>query len=844
MSKSKTDDELEQYRTVEGVSEREADLVDDHELKDRFGDDKQRHYDARQSGQKFVNMYDDPAAAIRESLSNAETACINRAEAELRDAGVDVGADVRETLERASDVCGYDAQIEVTYNRSPNANTLVIEDNGIGITPERYDILRSVGYSENHNDGDRAGQFGIGYMSQFMLCGVNGFFRLKTHPYADDCNPYSTAEYLANFEYLDGQKDTIGTRFEFPKLDGAAQNIDIADAVSRYAEGMQVTVLYRDFDDTGNETGASDEFLPTFIEASYPDDALVITVENDFYKAVMSPSEKVDGSGVTTFNVTMPIDRNAGRSYKTNPTMDAKWKWDFRSKREDGPIVECESNPSLVGMVPVEDTKYQMMDNTRAEGHVAMSDVPDDAIRMPKPASSRDSFMNGFDDFWNSVSLALQDEWRSIAAQRFQSIDSAADVIDCDEKPALMRAYKEFIGYYDDPDDSFIAEQIADTFDADVPNEACDSIRLMREDVSVVKEGHSSPHTKGAEISTKLWKVIDNYGSNVYTAKTISKKKAEIVWGLDAALVKVPTTELYDVFDSRFGWTPAKKLPHSNLSEKLPELDDDVADKWENKTTTTSSSSSGSTRTSRDPSSKTIRLRRGTRRRSKWKDMRVHRIVDKLENDEPIWSSRMYDFRYLVVLDQTEQNYTARYVASQSEKSTRIIAAKVPHYVYEHLIDKPNVYSSYDAAYGDNKHTEVELTNDDDPRVVSTDDLTEDNLFVRVSEKTASMFDEDEIIRAIGEDPSDYSTTRVVTNDLFDDVFVSTLDATIFSNRGMSVYYTQINMNHVDFVREVRLSNIDEDADHYEYVIGSRDFDDESDIDEALQIAKKLDMFE
>ena len=59
MSKSDSQsDEMEQYKTTAGVAKREADLVGDHPLKSKFGDDKERKYDAEQAGARFVDMFD------------------------------------------------------------------------------------------------------------------------------------------------------------------------------------------------------------------------------------------------------------------------------------------------------------------------------------------------------------------------------------------------------------------------------------------------------------------------------------------------------------------------------------------------------------------------------------------------------------------------------------------------------------------------------------------------------------------------------------------------------------------------------------------------------------------
>lgn len=833
--------DLEQYRTSEGVSKKEADLVSEHPLKHRFGDDKERKYDAKQAGTRFVDFYDDPAAAIREFLSNAETACVRRARAELRDAGYDVPDGVREVLEKAEANVGYEAQIEVSFNRSPQGTTLIIEDNGIGINPVEYDVLRRVGYSASHGDGNRLGQFGIGFMSGFLLCGTNGGFRLKTNPYGD-YDAYSTAEYLANFEYLSDEKQETGTRFEFPTFKGAAQNIDVPEAVRRYSEGMQVTVLYRDFDDSGKETGQSDEFLPTFIEDNYPDNELVVTYEDEYFKAVMSPADG-EHNGQITFNVTMPIKRNCGPSYKSNPKFDAQWKWDFRAKKENGPIVHCESDPSIEGLVPIEDTKYQGLGADREEDHVPMSDVPDDAIRMPKPASSRDSYKGGNDEFWQYVSEKLEYAWADIAAERFEELDTWQDFVDLYTKAELMRAFNNFIGYFNDPDPTDIQDKIKETFDTDVDEDVCEKLHMMQSSVKVLKQGHSKPHIKAARTSKKLWKIIDEYGENVYTGKSVSKKKAEIVWGLDAAFVRVEDTSKYDEYEQLFGWEPAKKLPNRKLSEKLPNLDPDVADKWENKSTSSSSSSSG--RTSRDPTTKRIKLRYGTRSRSKWTKKTVSDVVDALENDEVFWSKYSAEFRYLVILDQTKDHVTASKVAGEADKSKGIAAVKVPKYVFKYLKDKPNVYGNKQAAIEDNKGTTIDVVVNGSQKTVNTTDLTDDWLFILTSQKAVDTFDAEDVAETLGYDPDDYKRITMLSENIFSEHWGDKIGAEVVkTGGGPRVYnfddYNYVGENFSDLQRSILLDSVDETHKHYEFLFG--DAPTGQRLEEALEIAEELGM--
>ena len=708
-----TDEQMEQYRSTAGAEIKTADVSsDEHALKQVLGtedSDKERVYDAKIAGERFVQFYDDSAAAIREYLSNAETACIRRAKAELRDAGVsddDIPSNIADLLEMARDVASYEPLIEVTYNRKQNETRLIIEDNGIGISVEEYQVVQRIGYSTSHGDGERLGQFGMGWMSGFQLTSIHGWFQMSTRSYITD-EAYSTQEFVGNCEYLDYQPEEYGTRFEFPSFGEAGKEINIPAKVEEFAEGMRVPVLYRHFNASGQETGQSDDYLPRNIEDDYSDDSLVVAAENEFFKAVMSPSnpENRRSGDLITYNVTMPIRRNLD-SWQDFDSFEAPWKWDFRGKREDGPIVQCESDPSLVGKAPVENTKYDNMLKEQQDKHVPMSDVPDDAIVMPGPASSRDSYMAGHDDFWTYVSKCLNEEWAEVAAERFEELDSwdAFKSMERDEKEALFRAYSQFGPGYGKNDPDNIQETLEEAFDVTVPLDVCEKIDKSRTRLWVVPRGHNQAHHKrpAKHNKRKIWQIIDEGSDGVYMGKSVSQKKAEIAWGLgDTHVVRVnpddgqTTKERYAELEELWGFKKLKDLPSSKLREKLPELDDDVADEWESRSATDhNAGNSASRRTSRDPTTKRIQVRVGKRSRRKFSKVKVSSLESTLEADEEFRVGR-YSANYLLLYDQTELSGSTP-PTRHADRNAGIAVAAVPKYVFKYLKDVSNVYTDYD----------------------------------------------------------------------------------------------------------------------------------------------------
>lgn len=701
---SQTDEvDVEKYRSTAGADPSMSDISsDEHALKQQFGDDedaKSFEYEAELMGERVAQWYDDPAAALREYLSNAETAEVRRAKMELKNAGLDVPDEVTQVLQKAKETCDYEPVIEVTHRKKPESTSLTIEDNGCGITTTEYLVLKKIGYSASHADGDRLGQFGMGFMSGFQLTGVENPFKMQTrsYPCADqdrEENAYSLLAFVTNFEYLDQLRDGYGTRFDFPNFSEKASDIDVRGKIDEFAEGMRVPVLYREFDESGTEC-YNEDYLPTALETDYPDDELTVVYEDEFFKAVMSPVEP-EGRSYVTYNISMPIRRNTS-GFKDRPTYNAPWTWDFRGKVEDGPIVVCESDDSVVGKTPIASAKYERLPDERQEDAIPRSEVPDDAIVMPTPASSRDSYEGGHDEFWTYVSKRLMEAWGDIAADRFDALDNWSDfeTLDDDDRTALLRAYDQFGPATIDNEPSTVQEEIEDGTGVTVPESVCKRLDLLQREVRVVDEGCDRPHYKRNTSPMKIWEVLDEY-ETVYMAKSISKRAAEIVWGLEepSALVRIDddasVTERYETYGELYGWTPTKKIPRTGLTEKLPSLDDDVANEWEDTSATKNTNSSGGSRTSRNPKSKRITIRHGTNSPRRMSSSRAGEVYDELDNGGSVKMGSHATAEILMLYKETEISGSAAPTSSASKRHNIGVSA-VPNYVYKYLKDADNV---------------------------------------------------------------------------------------------------------------------------------------------------------
>jgi len=825
-------DELEQYRSTAGAEVKTANVAsEDHALRNLVDDGgtKERIYDSQQAGARFVNFYDDPAAAIREYLSNSETACVRRARHELKDAGFtedEIPDGTTAMLEMAKEEVGYEPLIEVTYNRKSDEVRLVIEDNGIGISSDEYEVVQHVGYSTSHDEGGQLGNFGIGWMSGFLLTSVSGLFKMRTKSFLTD-ESYSTAEYVANFEMLDGGPDEYGTRFEFPSFGEAAKNIDIPSKVSEFADGMTIPVLYRDFNASGDETHRSDDFLATRMEDDYADDSMVVMYENEFFKAVMSPDRKENGRGTHTFNISMPIRRNTD-SFGSNNKFNAKWQWDYRGKKEDGPIVHCDSDESLIGLVPKEDTKYDRLMPDLQEKCVPMSSVPDDAISMPEPASSRDSFKSGNDDFWRHVSDKLQDEWASIAKERFTDLDSWQDFKDMerDEKEALFRAYSEFGPKYSDAEPDTIQETLEDNLGVTIDKDLGMRLHESQSKVQVVSRGSNRAHTKGASSGKQIWKVIDEAPDGVYMGVSVSQKKADIVWGLgDTHVVRVDSTDEYTEYGNDWDWEKMKDLPSRKLEEKLPELSQDIIDRYDG----VDASASNNTRSSKstggngqDPDTYRAKVRVGSNSRKYFTTYKVDKLVDKLEDDSMFKAGR-YSCKYLIIKDD---DTSARQTARVANRREDIASVRVPKYVYQYLATVDNVYESKQELYDDLAGVDVTLSDD---TTMGIQELPEADMLLSVGQKTQDYFEDrvEDFVEILGYDPDDYDRfTFIDASDLDGSWEVST-DAKVVKTGGSNSFedfedYAYKSDRFADFKFEDQIGDMDKDSKEYKALFSYR----------------------
>lgn len=853
-SDAANDDHLQQYRSTSGVETKTADIPNnDHDLKDVIGDGddaQERKYDARIAGERFVNFYDDTAAGLREFLSNAETACIDTCKLKLCEGSYEVPNAVSDIIEKAKEKTDYEPVIEVEYNRDPNATTLIIRDNGIGISRERYQVLQNVGYSTSHDDGGSAGQFGIGFLAGFLLCGVHEGFDLITRSREDEAQ-YHTVEFLANFEYGSEMRESYGTTFRFNTFcHKAKQEVNVPSAVQKFSEGMRVPVIYTDYDENGNETHRSDDYTARNIENDYPDDAMVITYEDEFVKAVMSP-ESSNTRGKTTYNVIMPIRRNVD-TYKSK--CGAPWEWDVRVKTEDGGIVHVEDDaelPSwtdsadeLIGLSPIDDQKYPGLTEHQQEDAIRRSEKPEKVVTAPRPASSRDSFKSGNDDFWKYVGQKLGEQWQKEATEMLDGLDTFDDYVSLDagDKSLVNRAYSDYgpdTTRSDNEDDksraATINEALDDSLGITLDTDVAVKLDQLKYKTRLVPRDTDEPRLKGNSHEEKVWKIIDKAGGDdVYMGKSITDKKAEIAWGLSDN-TQVVRVEDYGKWEDLFGWSKLKDLPAQNLEDKLPNLDQAAIDRWNNTTTSNKTSGSGSKRRSRDPTTKRIKVRCDTGDSDYYDKQSAGSVYDALDNGKSVscgyWSK--HSATALIIFDQNETS-RAWTVSNAANYRRNVAAAKMPTYVYDYLKQADNVYESKEEYKRECARESIELGTGVSKKLC---DLHSNDLLVVAPDSFEEQYgDQLQLVKehvcertdAISAD-SVLSTTLIQSSDVSENIYgFEQTDATLVrlpaTNTSRTVRRTcndKVSLNKGRLYLETELPDADFDADEFDYIFGT-----------------------
>jgi hypothetical protein len=721
----------EKFKTMTGISIPDIDITNNGVLDSV--DTHKRQYDPETQGKRIVELYTERDEFIREMLDNAEMAEYVRAVEMLVDAGYDEDElkssqwTMRDVMQEAKQELGYEPVIEVTYSEKESDHTLIISDNGVGIPVYKYKALRDVGYSGWNDVANGVGMHGQGTMSGFLGSGVYSKFGMITNAY-ETGETYGVEWRLDQNNELPKQREEPGTTFFWPSFCyEAEEEVDVADAVEEYSEGLRVPVKYEHYDEDGNLVDAkSDEFESLYLEDTLPDHALVVTYEDEFVKLVWSPKIKRP----KTFNVAHPTKRNDGKYSTRNKSYQMPSGYHLRIKQEapKGFVYECPSQPELEGRKLVGEGKLDQIDEDERDEYVSLRDVPDDTIFTPSVTGDRGSFENTerVQAFSERVSEKARENLREQCAELFRSIDSFRGFVDVEGGDAKLLdiATKEFLTVYSKNDPDRLQTQIKNEFDADIPMEAIKRYDDMDDTVSLAprKRNPSSVGRRHNRTEKNITDVLQLAGEDgqVYMQQRLTHRpKVALAWELheNNQVVQVSTRK-YDEYREKYGWKVLKELPTSGFEDAFPEhdFDDDWLDKYDGSVGASTSTTSSSSSVGPDLSDLDFDEERAKKRRlkvrtgtggSNFKKGTGEHVHDVFDGDV----EEVLGAKHLVVYDANEYGASAGTHLHTTTQSPTAYAV-VPKYVRDYLLQASRVFT--EAQYKQFlREQEIEFSADD-----------------------------------------------------------------------------------------------------------------------------------
>lgn len=756
-------------KTVHGHETSDLDVADDdHPLADM---DTKRQAPIEHVAENVARRYDEVPVFLREYVGNANTACVQSAKYKIRQAGrtdeVNMKS-VKEVLEFASEEFDYEPVVTVEYNRNPDARwTLIIDDNGIGVSRQKAPAIRDIGLSGWHDDETTNGEFGQGTMSGFMPAGMHGEFWMATFAEESD-EKYRVAWKLTDIDRLPPDhtletRESYGTTFVWPTFVEEAQDMDVQKKLEEYVSGLAVPVIYKEYDHRGKLIEEED-YTPKSIEERYPEDSAKIVYEDQFGKAVWSPDNPTDGNGTMTWCGYQPIGRNDGKYGTNNSSFNMPSSFDIRVKTESGQIVEVDGSMDHpdVGKELVSNQKYDNLPEEKKEGRIPRSDMPTgEVIVSPVPTDDRDRFeTQHVKDYMRRYSRKLEEQMKQNVGEVLDDCDGFEDIIELDhsKRNLLFKGIDEYLSLYSrrqDPDG--MVEHVEEVLGATIDASFAKKIDGAQSNVSLVSRGASRPGKKHYREKMDAWKVVKKAGDgDVYMGQTITDWKAEVAWDLhdDNQVVHVDTKN-YDKWEDIFGWKKLKDLPswRKTLEEYGDVLSDDVKSTVKRRAPSSSGaggSMSTSVQVTIDDAAKDldfdverakqryIKIRQAQRTSSRRK---AGDVYEELEDGE----TTAYGADTVIAYRETD-DYLADAGEHLANRGEGVAYTVVPNYVYDYLIRNDNVVTEdeYIEQYSEQEAEHVWHEDGDDSTQLP--DLGERDLFVNINQGTIEQVEKYDVL--------------------------------------------------------------------------------------------------
>ncbi len=539
------------------------------------------------------DIYEYTSAGLREPLTNAVTAIMR---------AINEGF-----IEESEGIIEIDL-----YSDNENAERLIIRDNGIGITRAEVDkVISSIGDSTSRSDATLTGQFGMGFLATWMLCGgQDSGFIMNTNARGVDEEPLSGIWTSNKFREFDSEntkfsKNQYGTELDI-MLDNSIKTEDIENWVDNFATTTRVSVLFTEYKSDG--TVVDEEYPPydmiekykTLVEkfnqqsgishnkaVDYKDEEyrikeqhfaeqeLFYTFETDYFLAVNTGiGKKITKRHSSSRNLRefilldVPINiwNLSSGSLKNFPLNGLEILF-----KVETPVVV--SGPNEGKFVVSENEAQKFGDDFISEKDIYETDIVTLQI-----VGNRDSLK--FDEvFFNWLGNQFFKKYYKDLEHKFMNITTVEEYINASH--IEREKFNEFLDAFNpntyNVKNRKTLEKIEKVMDKSFSDNFKQTFRMLEKTkISVAKKGNKGVSRAENRINIPLIEIVDetyNTDNNVYMGHRITQERAEFVWGADNDHKVVQVTSNHQsIYEEVFNW---KKLNELDYETDLS-MDDSV----------------------------------------------------------------------------------------------------------------------------------------------------------------------------------------------------------------------------------------------------------------------------
>ncbi len=472
------------------------------------------------------DIYPSPKVGIREAITNAITA-----------------------TKKVNDE-NFEPIINISVNNEErNRPCLIIEDNGIGMTMQTIrDVVSYIGRSTVRDDNQKSGQFGMGFLALFSLCGSNGGFIMHTNSRKNNSEPISGVWKDGGFSRFETNspesQNMIGTKFEIMLREEISVK-DVRKWVKNTAKWSRVPILYEDKTYDGVY---SNEFGVSKIDSLVTKDSPSITIDNKYYKVICSTNLKE----TPTILLDVLIDRgDVDVPYIPFDNIAIRLKTEHPVSMK-GPYE---------GKMVIRDIEYERLPDERKSLYVPERKIKDETPITPSPTGTREK-LNENSNFWNHVGKEIKKEYdkkskkivKSIDKNHFSNIDISAYKFLEDYLFTKLKKYNLF--------DSFIKSKFENLYS----EELSQKIYALMQTVEVHNYDYNTNTTQSTD--EKVYEIInENYSYVFMFINRINNKKARLIHasGENYVFVQIKNSNWYNFYENTFSWNKLKDV-HENHS--------------------------------------------------------------------------------------------------------------------------------------------------------------------------------------------------------------------------------------------------------------------------------------